>query len=673
MISLEKIKWGEYMVDGTCAQKRRREKLIFAAVLAVGLLMFYGIYVNKAFPYAEGWHSYYSELMRFGKVPYRDFFYYLPPLNLLIDSTLWTLSFGSMLMFRIWRLIERVAMVETVYFLLCRNYKPKTVFLGCLFGGIIGGGSSYDLLGDYNQTAEFLLILTALFAVNFAEETVAKKQYIKMALAGCMIGLTFLCKQSTGGMAVILYALFLCVWCFWNRDKKFIRYALAAAVGILTPIALAAGILACMGALGPAIEQVFFGAASKGGMFTILFGNVIAFYKAAIMNLIMIMLAVVIYGALVLLIKRYQRSEKYLSLPKDKREAQARFFRIFMISVTILLHVIMVVSNIGGIKNFIGAFMSDALNSTISVLVGFKSLIVQVLALVLTTVLLLVFSVCIIKRKQVVPAYILVLSLGAFSSMYCAFMASGASAGDIPLRVMYFSIPFIFCLFVTALRKYRFPSYIVISACLGVCCLATLGAKVQCPYSWWGYSEAPVYEKTEAVDISGLEGFRFSPSEKKAYEEIYRLVSENTDENDVVFGFPYIKIFNQLTGHIGEVGFVPVHFFDVCPDTYASADAKRLETSPPDIIIWQDLGEVCWSVHEDLFRNGERMGQRDIQEWFVSAKDTKYEAIGQVGDIYVYKLRDNGTPTAYTYFEDGEGDSGNLTATEKACRPADDR
>ncbi|MBQ9112893.1 MAG: glycosyltransferase family 39 protein [Clostridia bacterium] len=665
------IRWDERLSDGEDIDRRRREKILFAVILAVGLFAFYGIYANKAFPYAEGWHSYYSELMRAGNVPYRDFFYYLPPLNLLIDSTLWTLSFGSMLMFRLWRLIERVAMMETVYFLLCRYYNPKIVLIGCLFGGIIGGGSSYDLLGDYNQTAEFLLILTALFAVRFAEETVPKKQYLKMALAGCMIGLAFLCKQSTGAMAMVLYALFLCVWCFWNRDKGFIRYALAAAVGILAPIALAAIILACMDALIPAIEQIFFGAASKGGLFTILFGNVAAFYKSVIINLWIIILAAVIFVILSVVMGRYKRSEKYLSLSEDKRAAQKIAYRIGWIAAVILILAVLLVVNLGAVKGFIGALRGDALNSTISVMGGFKSIVVQILALVLTVLLVTGFAVCVIKRKQIIPAHVLVFSLGAFSSMYCAFMASGASAGDIPLRVMYFTLPFIFCFVVTALKKYKFPSHIAVSACLVICCLATLGAKIQCPYSWWGYAEAPVYEKTEAVDIPGLEGYRFSPAEKKAYEEIYRLVSENTDEDDVVFGFPYIKIFNQLTGHIGEVGFVPVHFFDVCPDTYAAEDAERLEQAPPDLILWQDLGEACWSVHEDLFRNGQRMGQRDIQEWFVSVKDTKYEAIGQVGDIYVYKLRDNGTPTKYTYFEDGEGDSGNLTATEDACRPVE--
>ena len=73
-------------------------------------------------------------------------------------------------------------------------------------------------------------------------------------------------------------------------------------------------------------------------------------------------------------------------------------------------------------------------------------------------------------------------------------------------------------------------------------------------------------------------------------------------------------------------------------------------------------------IHEELFRNGERLGQRDIQEWFVASRD-QYEVVGQVHDLFIYKLKDNGTPVRYTYFQHGNGDYGNVTIRPENRRP----
>ncbi len=725
-LSLSNVPVGRCFVPIEDERRRKLERLILSAALAVCLLGFYLIYANKAYPYAEGWHIYYAELMKAGNVPYKDFFYYLPPLNLVIDSVLWALSFGSLLMFRIWRLIERLAMMQVVYFTLCRYYNAKLVFLGCLFGGIIAGGNVYDLLGDYNQTAEFLLILTALLALRFAEEEDTLRKCKKLAVAGVVIGLTFLCKQSTGGAAVLIYALFLCAWCFWNRDKRFFKYMLAAVIGILAPILLAALVLAVLGALPAAVEQIFFGAASKGGMSTMLIFNLLAFYRVLIKKYLWLLLGVALPSVLLYL---WCRLESRI-LPKDMTPQRKKLFHYLVPTVICTVTAVLaLLLNRQRISDF-----SDGLKGTLvvpvvlsvflllavayvavrclvpservqkylnyavvvlpvllialgivlllikqqhdaSVFVGkmpqlFKTTVMHLLVLGLSLVLAYGFLACLIRRKQIVPLHVLVFGIGTFCSLYSAFMASGSltateDLGDIPMRIMFFTIPFLFCAGIDSLKKWKGTAYLAFSACLIFCCFVILSAKAQCPYSWWGYHEAPIYQKTESVDIPGLEGYRFSAAEKNSYEQIYRLVKENTDADDIVMGFPYVKIFNILTDHIGEVGFVPVYFFDVCPDQYAIADAQKMEQTPPDIIIWQDMGEECWDVHEELFRTDGKMGQRDIRKWFAEHKDTIYEPIGQVGELYIYKLVDNGTPTQYRYFENGNGDAGNRTAWSK--------
>ena len=79
-------------------------------VLSIGIFLavvcYSAIYANNTFPISEGWNVNYVELIWHGKVPYRDFYYYLPPLNLLVDAVLWKLSFGSLLLYRLWWLLQ---------------------------------------------------------------------------------------------------------------------------------------------------------------------------------------------------------------------------------------------------------------------------------------------------------------------------------------------------------------------------------------------------------------------------------------------------------------------------------------------------------------------------------------------------------------------------------------
>lgn len=59
-------------------------------MLSIGIFLavvcYSAIYADNTFPISEGWNVNYVELIWHGKVPYRDFYYYLPPLNLLVDA-----------------------------------------------------------------------------------------------------------------------------------------------------------------------------------------------------------------------------------------------------------------------------------------------------------------------------------------------------------------------------------------------------------------------------------------------------------------------------------------------------------------------------------------------------------------------------------------------------------
>ena len=142
---------------------------VLAALLCVVILAYSSIYFANTMPITEGWNVNYAELALHGKFPYRDFYYYLPPLNILIDVVLWKLSFGSLFIYRAWWLVQRIAIYELMFRLLCRYFNQYAAFAACAFSAILCTASVYDLFGDYNQTVPFLSVLLLYCVLGFTE------------------------------------------------------------------------------------------------------------------------------------------------------------------------------------------------------------------------------------------------------------------------------------------------------------------------------------------------------------------------------------------------------------------------------------------------------------------------------------------------------------------------
>jgi len=246
-------------------------------VLSIGIFLavvcYSAIYANNTFPISEGWNVNYVELIWHGKVPYRDFYYYLPPLNLLVDAVLWKLSFGSLLLYRLWWLLQRAAIFTLLFRLISRYINVVSTFVACLFSVMLCASSVYDLLGDYNQTVALLSILLLYCVIGFQEADTSKQRYTKIFGAGFMLGLVFLNKQTIFLASGIVYFAALAFYCIRKKDARFGWYCLFVVAGAVIPLAVAAAYLLANGAFFPFVEQVFMHTGGKGSIFTILFGG----------------------------------------------------------------------------------------------------------------------------------------------------------------------------------------------------------------------------------------------------------------------------------------------------------------------------------------------------------------------------------------------------------------
>ena len=92
---------------------------------------------------------------------------------------------------------------------------------------------------------------------------------------------------------------------------------------------------------------------------------------------------------------------------------------------------------------------------------------------------------------------------------------------------------------------------------------------------------------------------------------------------------------------------MPIVFYDVSADYYVEQETKLLCENLPDIIVWEDI-ENCKEVHEQSFRNGKPLKQRDMEAMFQEKFETDYTLIGVIDNFRVYRLN-NGEAIRYTY------------------------
>ena len=226
------------------------------------------------------------------------------------------------------------------------------------------------------------------------------------------------------------------------------------------------------------------------------------------------------------------------------------------------------------------------------------------------------------------------------------------TSGDtISYSTVLLSFPLIICLLFNYKVKYMQLKFNLLISIFSIGIMLSMSQKLTTPYTWWGWTDESISEQTNyTINIDELKGFRVDKRTKVILEEVTKLITNNSSSNDFVFTFPHIKFFNILSHRYNMPTFTSNYFFDTCSDYYAIQDYNILKENYPDIIVWCDLGEDCWNIHEDKFRNGNKMGQRKIQDWFENVKESDYTLIGTAYNVSVYKLNGNDTPIKYTYF-----------------------
>jgi len=664
---------------------------VYLFFLILASLVFNLLFVNRTMNHIVGWQQFCARLFDEGKVPYRDYYYYLPPFYLLLARGIIKLTGGKFLLYRLYGIFERIIIHILIFYILKRYFKTQYAWLGSFIGEIVTCTSVFDGYGDYNQTRKLILMLNIYFFIRFFETLQnEKKARLWMAMSGITLGLGVTCVQT--GLAIAATFFIILIWyCF--TCKANILYCLEFFITAAIPIAAASFLLHINHALSGFYEQIFTNGNSKGSVDSLL----VTFFQYIIKPESFVLSLVIVFAYILIQRKNQLKAGKlykgaavicaiiiahclynmYFPYLGGLIQTTGKLMEIQFAIEGILLSIIALFvwtlrkseQSTGLFEHFIiccliltGLYICINIDTEVSVRwysnTGFlaaKNVLRHVMFYLSLFFICCEFIHLLIKKETAFPIGCLIYVSASAVLQFISFIGSGTKDFSLPGAMLWWSLGV--CLLCTFCMEHCKKLYIPCVFLLVLISGLSAAQRISVPYNWYGWVDAPLSEEDYyRIDLAGMEGFRVNKKTKVTLEQVTKLIKKNSDRNDFIFSFPHIKLYNILSARMRMDTFVPCYWFDVCSDAYADIDAELLKTLAPDILVLCDVGEDAWKIHENLFRGGNLSSQRKIQEWYnerISSEE--YVQIGQVYNVSVYKLND-GSPVRYTYFDSGNDD-----------------
>jgi hypothetical protein len=568
--------------------------IIFLALIISGYLLFT---YNKYLPVQEGWFQYYSQLIESGKFPYKDFYVHIQPIFLYLVYGIKKILGPLFIDLRIYGIFERSILGVLIYLYLKRYFNPAYSFIAVVNGVFLYSSFNVELPYSYYQTS-LLLSICSLFVFSSAlslKHGNSFKNEILIFITGILSALTFFTKQSSGLLISILYLGIIFVHYYRTSGilisiKKTIIYL--SGFCLISSVVL--GFIYFNGASDSYYHIVFGSTSSKGSILSILFGFIPRLFVSKFVVILLILIALMISFIAYWGFKYYEtRCNKTDTGISKKNLIIISIFTFFTVTAVIIPYIIATSKFQWIIVRLLQLIQS-------------KTVLVTFLALFC---LIVIFFMKWIKQPDdKINNYYLLTSLFSFTCMY-----SHGMSGVLEIHSILPALPFLMVLLFKIFEQIAYGKVLqlilVVFSLMSV--FLVVGDRYCRPYYWWGWGEPDVREAKYTTSIPMLHGMYLSPSTKNAYEKIYSMIKDNTKENDELFTFPHIVFFNVISGRM-NTNYSPVTYFDVCSDEYALKTVDYLRAAKPRMIIVMNFPEDAWVVHEVIFREGRKSGQRKI-------------------------------------------------------------
>jgi Dolichyl-phosphate-mannose-protein mannosyltransferase len=568
--------------------------LVTGSLVVFVLALFMGFIFNRSLPINEGWFHYYAWLMHKGQMPYRDFWYISQPFDLCIA---WLFAGDHLINLRIFGLVERIVLSGLLYFLLSRQFSPKASFLATLVSMMVL--LTYLTEGFFTFLIDSLFFLVAGLICVYEAQTHPRHQKWFLVLAGVCGSLCFFSKQSTGLLATIALAI-LIVW-FDPDIRRFIQRLVYYSIGwsiIAAPILVW---ILSNSAWTPYVNEVFKGAASSKGSLRTVFGTTVSrnFYPRmlALDIAVLLLLAVAVR-------KRYLIFKKPQETTFSKRD----------ITLTVLIALVVM---------FVPIFLRLG-ETGVELLREYLAVLAKMLFMGIVLQFMWLGLRWLRWRRPLTQPVTALLIISAFFWAYGCQMSNKVEQHAIVLGLAFF-VAF-------ACDNISSRSGKSLIGLMTALCLLQVGEsalyKYNDAYDWNGWrSVIPLH--TAQSHWPQLAGFNVDQTTVHIIDTILDDIARDTRPGEPIFTFPHMPMFNFITGH-PQPTFAPVHYWDVCPDWVADADAGRVKAARPAVIVNMEMPEWLWADGELTFRRGKKSGQRTI--------DAMIKQLAASGD---YRLQDS--------------------------------
>ncbi len=583
------------------------------------------VYVPHGICMQSGWGALIGQQIIEGAIPYKDFFYNVPPLTLVIDILIYKLFGYKFFPVLILGTMLRLLCFYFFYKLLCNIFNSFQAACGTLFAGIGMISWPLDSGGLSWQDIGFLCGYIAPLFLIAAYKNLDNKYFgIYIFFIGMVCGISFLNKQtySLATMAAMLILLTVVSIKLLNLSCL-IKNIVIFNAGFFSTLIIPIIILWYNDALFACIKDTFGSAidaklGSDGHVLDILWHSVRSVGHAGYMRDLFITIMVCIFT---FILKKYN----ILNLKYTDKSSPFLSVCIIFICIIIIFLAYIYVRDVNhdytGIVNYAGGRFNKF------------AVIAQFFTIILAWYFFcdLLLCDCITQKKLKYAS--------VFSGIYA--LGFGISMSMSPPYFSFFQWGLIFSWLMSSHMPFGIAKNIVGYIFLFFCLFWCAAEKIASPCIWNSWQSQPVTSELVPSTLTALSGMTLPKPEVEAFEEIASIVNQYTDSEDKIFVYNNIQAFYSLLDRRPLTKNIS-HFWDVCPDKLAIEDAVYLKNNPPKVIIYMQYTESNIYFQEYLYRSGKEAGQRMIDKVILDFM--------KEGKFYAKKLYHNENALQLDYF-----------------------
>lgn len=600
-----------------------RRTVISAGILTIALTtVFFSLFFNRFAGLRSGNGEYvggYS--LVHGSIPFRDYFTTSPPLNQLKSGFLLSLFGENLIVSRTAGMVERSLIALLLYLWLLRLYRPAHAALAAFATLVISTADFADPIASYNHDCIFLAMLSGYLA-GFALNRNRSIRFIVWTgfAAGIAAALSLLTKQTVGlGVAVAVPVVVTVIVGRLQTVRRAITWLAAFAGGAAIPVGALLLWLARLDSLKTFLVAIFIkGPAAKsqngGGDFVT---------RALHVGLISPRPMILAVSAALITVWLVGRSQ---NPPSEREHNNSRWEMLAVAAFGILSIALGIVLSF---RHWGEAHRSWPTNTIF-------------LTAVAIVILLIAGTGQLLKGNQTDrQAQIYLLAAVSFN---IAFMLS--------LSFPMFSamlLPGLGLILAASLAGSNRLGQLAVCAVAVLVCVDVVRLKLDIPFGFGFFTEGPVSTATIHSDQPKLRGILLPAATARLVDGIAHIVASNTNPADTIFTYPEMAIFYALTDRKWPTQ-TASHNVDVVNDAFAKEEAARLLKNPPKVLIYLPETEAQSRGEEAAWRDGHRMGQRDIAAAVETlAKNYRlaavYPTLPENQDVYVYVQADSSAPS----------------------------